>query len=97
MNNIILLHLQVVAAENLVKDQNTEGFSTIVQTLVKNSKYPAILGDDAVTQALARQWLEYSVLCVNYADNATNERRVLKVFVDFSRMYIREELFQLSL
>lgn len=62
-----------------MKNQSTEGFSTIVQTLVKNSKYPAILGDDAVTQALSRQWLEYAVLCVNYADNSINEKRVLKV------------------
>lgn len=77
-----------MAAENLEKDQSTEGFSTIVQTLVKNSKYPAILGDDAVTQALARQWLEYAVLCVNYADNATSERRVLKVLINLKNIKI---------
>ena len=62
-----------------MENQSTEGFSTIVQALVKNSKYPAILGDDAVTQALVRQWLEYAVLCVNYADNSMVEKRVLKV------------------
>ncbi|KAJ8673463.1 hypothetical protein QAD02_004725 [Eretmocerus hayati] len=67
-----------IASDDLVKNQSTEGFSTIVQALVRNSKYPAILGDDAVTQALTRQWLEYAVLCVNYADNSNNEKRVLK-------------------
>ncbi|XP_058799799.1 eukaryotic translation elongation factor 1 epsilon-1 [Phymastichus coffea] len=67
-----------VTSDDLIKNQCTEGFSTIVQALVKNSKYPAILGDDAVTQALTRQWLEYAVLCVNYADNSINEKRVLK-------------------
>ncbi|XP_014212487.1 uncharacterized protein LOC106642304 isoform X2 [Copidosoma floridanum] len=67
-----------VATDDLIKNQSTEGFSTIVQTLVKNSKYPAILGDDAITQALTRQMLEYAVLCVNYADNSNNEKRVLK-------------------
>ncbi|XP_011502630.1 PREDICTED: eukaryotic translation elongation factor 1 epsilon-1 [Ceratosolen solmsi marchali] len=67
-----------IVTDDLIKNQSTEGFSTIVQALVKNSKYPAILGDDAVKQALTRQWLEYAVLCVNYADNSINEKRVLK-------------------
>lgn len=75
----MLLHFQTVAASGLANNQSTEGFSTIVQALVKNSKYPAILGDDAVTQALTRQWLEYAVVCVNYADTSNNEKRILKV------------------
>ncbi|XP_014238892.1 eukaryotic translation elongation factor 1 epsilon-1 [Trichogramma pretiosum] len=66
-----------VAANGLVDSQSTEGFSTIIQAMVKNSKYPAILGDDSVTQALVRQWLEYAAVCINFADNSAFERRVL--------------------
>ncbi|XP_015597860.1 eukaryotic translation elongation factor 1 epsilon-1 isoform X1 [Cephus cinctus] len=70
----------VVAAKDLLEKESLEGFSTIVQTLVKLSKFSNILGKDAVTQALTRQWLEYVVLNVNYADNLKNVKRILKVF-----------------
>ncbi|XP_015597861.1 eukaryotic translation elongation factor 1 epsilon-1 isoform X2 [Cephus cinctus] len=68
----------VVAAKDLLEKESLEGFSTIVQTLVKLSKFSNILGKDAVTQALTRQWLEYVVLNVNYADNLKNVKRILK-------------------
>ncbi|XP_015188117.1 PREDICTED: eukaryotic translation elongation factor 1 epsilon-1 [Polistes dominula] len=53
-------------------------FSTLIQALVKNSKYPDILGNDKETQALTRQWLEYILICINYADTSANVRKVLK-------------------
>lgn len=54
-------------------------FTTFIQTLVKNSRCPDILGNDKETQALVRQWLEYIINCVNYADTSVHAKRVLKV------------------
>lgn len=53
------------------------GFSTIVQALVKSSKYTNILSDKKETQALIQQWLEYIVICINYADIPINAKRIL--------------------
>lgn len=30
-------------------------------------------------KALSRQWLEYAVVCVNYADTPANAKRILQV------------------
>lgn len=70
---------QVVATDALVKNQTIEGFITIIQSLAKSSKCEDILGKDKITQALTKQWLEYAILHVNYADMPTNIRRILKV------------------
>ncbi|XP_017758740.1 PREDICTED: eukaryotic translation elongation factor 1 epsilon-1, partial [Eufriesea mexicana] len=56
----------------------TEGFSTMIQHLVEISKYPDILGTDNEMKALSRQWLEYAVVCVNFADISTIVKRVLQ-------------------
>ncbi|XP_011696597.1 PREDICTED: eukaryotic translation elongation factor 1 epsilon-1 [Wasmannia auropunctata] len=55
-----------------------QGFSTIVQALVKSSKCSDILGcNEKEAQALIQQWLEYIVICVNYADVPVNAKRIL--------------------
>nr|XP_050867177.1 eukaryotic translation elongation factor 1 epsilon-1 isoform X3 [Vespula vulgaris] len=63
---------------NLQADEPVTYFSTLIQTLVKNSIYPDILGNDKETQALTRQWLEYIIICINYADTSAHAKRVLK-------------------
>ncbi|XP_043683927.1 eukaryotic translation elongation factor 1 epsilon-1 isoform X2 [Vespula pensylvanica] len=63
---------------NLQADESVTYFSTLIQTLVKNSIYPDILGNDKETQALTRQWLEYIIICINYADTSAHAKRVLK-------------------
>ncbi|KAK2583023.1 hypothetical protein KPH14_009066 [Odynerus spinipes] len=63
---------------NLKPDEPVMYFSTLIQALVKYSKYPNILGIDKETQALTRQWLEYIVICINYADSSAHAKRVLK-------------------
>ncbi|XP_018374138.1 PREDICTED: eukaryotic translation elongation factor 1 epsilon-1 [Trachymyrmex cornetzi] len=54
-----------------------QGFSTIVQELVRSSKCSDILGNEKETQALIQQWLEYIVICINYADVPVNANRIL--------------------
>ncbi|XP_035724876.1 eukaryotic translation elongation factor 1 epsilon-1-like [Vespa mandarinia] len=63
---------------HLHADESVMYFTTFIQALVKNSRYPNILGDDKETQALTRQWLEYIINCVNYADTPAHAKRVLK-------------------
>ncbi|KAK0092383.1 hypothetical protein PV326_001573 [Microctonus aethiopoides] len=75
------LHLSinnVVAADDLIKSQTIEGFCTIVQELAKKSNYPDMLGNDRLTRAITKQWLEYAIVNINYADNVTNAKRILK-------------------
>ena len=63
-----------------MKNQSIEGFSTIIQALVKESKNNVKgLGRDKVEDALIGQWLEYAALYVNYADLPANARRIFKV------------------
>lgn len=71
----------MVSTEHRNLNKKIEGFGTIVQFLIENSKYPDILGIDNETKALSRQWLEYAVICVNYADNSANAKRVLQVIL----------------
>ncbi|XP_018406596.1 PREDICTED: eukaryotic translation elongation factor 1 epsilon-1 [Cyphomyrmex costatus] len=54
-----------------------QGFSTIVQALVRRSKCSDILSNEKETQALIQQWLEYIVICINYADVPANAKRIL--------------------
>ncbi|XP_012214483.1 eukaryotic translation elongation factor 1 epsilon-1 [Linepithema humile] len=54
-----------------------QGFSTIIQALVRSSKCPEILGSEKEVQALTQQWLEYAIVCVNHADLPVNAKRVL--------------------
>lgn len=68
----------VIVATDTSTNRTIRGFGTIIQALIRNSKYSEILGNDKETQALSRQWLEYAVVCVNYADTGVNEKRVLK-------------------
>ncbi|CAK9822519.1 Eukaryotic translation elongation factor 1 epsilon-1 [Anthophora retusa] len=76
--------LQLEMQENVVvttereSNKKIEGFSTLIQSLIENSKYPDILGTDNEIKALSRQWLEYAVVCVNYADTPANAKRVLQ-------------------
>ncbi|KAL2735702.1 eukaryotic translation elongation factor 1 epsilon-1 isoform X1 [Vespula squamosa] len=63
---------------NLQADEPVTYFSTLIQTLVKNSICPDILGNDKETQALTHQWLEYIIICINYADTSAHAKRVLK-------------------
>lgn len=63
----------------MVKNQTVEGFSTIVQALVADSKDPNVLGNNKLEQALTKQWLEYIVLYLNYGDIPANSRKILKV------------------
>jgi len=59
--------------------QPIQGFSTVIQALVRSSKCPEILGSEKEVQALTQQWLEYAVVCVDYADLPVNAKRVLNV------------------
>lgn len=71
--------LQVVVGTERTSNQKIEGFSTIIQSLIKNSRCSDILGDNKEIEALSRQWLEYAVLCVNYAETPANAKRILLV------------------
>ncbi|XP_017790665.1 PREDICTED: eukaryotic translation elongation factor 1 epsilon-1 [Habropoda laboriosa] len=83
-NYLDVTPLQLEMQENIVvsteqgSNKKIEGFSTIIQSLTENSKYPDIFGTDNEMKALSRQWLEYAVVCVNYADTPTNAKRVLQ-------------------
>ncbi|XP_060827010.1 eukaryotic translation elongation factor 1 epsilon-1 [Bombus pascuorum] len=68
----------VIVTTERESNEKIEGFSTIIQLLIENSKYPDILGIDNEMKALSRQWLEYAVVCVNYADTPANAKRVLQ-------------------
>ncbi|XP_043683926.1 eukaryotic translation elongation factor 1 epsilon-1 isoform X1 [Vespula pensylvanica] len=74
-NNVKIM---ITNINNLQADESVTYFSTLIQTLVKNSIYPDILGNDKETQALTRQWLEYIIICINYADTSAHAKRVLK-------------------
>ncbi|XP_043792972.1 eukaryotic translation elongation factor 1 epsilon-1 [Apis laboriosa] len=68
----------VIVTMERESNKKIEGFSTIIQFLIENSKYPDILGIDNEMKALSRQWLEYAVVCVNYADTPANAKRILQ-------------------
>ncbi|XP_043582994.1 eukaryotic translation elongation factor 1 epsilon-1 [Bombus pyrosoma] len=68
----------VIVTTERESNEKIEGFSTIIQLLIENSKYPDILGIGNEMKALSRQWLEYAVVCVNYADTPANAKRVLQ-------------------
>ncbi|XP_046749237.1 eukaryotic translation elongation factor 1 epsilon-1 [Diprion similis] len=77
--NLYMSENNVLASDDILVNQCVEGFSAVVQALVKNSTYPAKhLGSDTEKQALTRQWLEYAVLHINYADNPLNSKRILR-------------------
>ncbi|EZA58158.1 hypothetical protein DMN91_011793 [Ooceraea biroi] len=57
--------------------QPVQGFCTIVQDLARTSEYPDILGSEREVQALTQQWLEYAIVCANYADLSQNTKRIL--------------------
>ncbi|KYQ49492.1 hypothetical protein ALC60_11421, partial [Trachymyrmex zeteki] len=61
-----------------------QGFSTIVQALVRSSKCSDILGNEKETQALIQQWLEYIVICINHADVPVNANRILNARKELS-------------
>lgn len=54
-----------------------QGFSTVIQALVANSKCSDMLCSEKEVQALTQQWLEYVAVCVNHADLPVNAKRVL--------------------
>jgi len=64
-----------------------QGFSTIVQTLVRNSKCSDIFGNEKEVQASIQQWLEYIVICIDYANVPANVKRILNVSVIYIHMY----------
>ncbi|KAK9304072.1 hypothetical protein QLX08_004447 [Tetragonisca angustula] len=68
----------VVVATKRESNQKIEGFSSIIQSLIENSKYPDILGVNNEMKALSQQWLEYAVICINYADTPSNAKKVLQ-------------------
>ncbi|CAD1481132.1 unnamed protein product, partial [Heterotrigona itama] len=68
----------IVVATKRDSNQKIEGFSTIIQSLIENSKYPDILGVNNEMKALSQQWLEYAVVCINYADTPNNAKKVLQ-------------------
>ncbi|XP_076234858.1 aaRS-interacting multifunctional protein 3 [Calliopsis andreniformis] len=72
------MHENVIVSTERASNQKIEGFSTIIQSLIKNSKFPDILGNDKEIEALSRQWLEYAVVCVNYADTPANAKRIMQ-------------------
>lgn len=81
--------LQVIVTTERESNEKIEGFSTIIQLLIENSKYPDILGIDNEMKALSCQWLEYAVVCVNYADTPANAKRVLQVIkIQFIQLFI---------
>ncbi|KAF3428306.1 hypothetical protein E2986_05330 [Frieseomelitta varia] len=67
----------VVVATKRESNQKIEGFSTIIQSLIENSN-PDILGVNNEMKALSQQWLEYAVICINYADTPNNAKKVLQ-------------------
>nr|XP_050867175.1 eukaryotic translation elongation factor 1 epsilon-1 isoform X1 [Vespula vulgaris] len=80
-NNVkimVILFITTNLKKEKTADEPVTYFSTLIQTLVKNSIYPDILGNDKETQALTRQWLEYIIICINYADTSAHAKRVLK-------------------
>ncbi|XP_015509930.1 eukaryotic translation elongation factor 1 epsilon-1 [Neodiprion pinetum] len=77
--NLYMSENNILASDDILPNQCVEGFSAIVQALIMNSTSPARhLGSDTEKQALTRQWLEYAVLRINYADNALNSKRILR-------------------
>lgn len=54
-----------------------QGFSTVIQALVANSKCSDMLRSEREVQALTQQWLEYVAVCINHADLPVNAKRVL--------------------
>lgn len=79
---------QVIFTSEYEKNLSSiRGFSTIVQALVKSSKYTNILSNKKETQALIQQWLEYIVICINYADIPINAKRILNVSIIY--IYIK--------
>ncbi|XP_076284421.1 aaRS-interacting multifunctional protein 3 isoform X1 [Lasioglossum baleicum] len=68
----------VVVSREKASNKTIEGFGTIIQSLIKNSKCPDILGNNKEVEALSRQWLEYAVVCINYADTPANAKRILQ-------------------
>lgn len=78
LENVEISENNVVAATESKTQTIIEGFGTIIQALVKSSQCPDILGNDNEMQALSRQWLEYAVVCISYANNPATAKRVLK-------------------
>nr|XP_033324347.1 eukaryotic translation elongation factor 1 epsilon-1 [Megalopta genalis] len=72
------MHENVVVSTEQTSNKTTEGFGTIIQSLIKSSKCPEILGSNSEEEALSRQWLEYAVVCINYADTLANTKRILQ-------------------
>ena len=72
------MHENTIVHTEQASSQKIGGFSTIIQCLIKNSKCPDILGDNKEVEALSRQWLEYAVICINYADTPANAKRILQ-------------------
>ncbi|XP_054011120.1 eukaryotic translation elongation factor 1 epsilon-1 [Hylaeus anthracinus] len=72
------MHDNVIVSTERSSSQKIEGFSTIIQSLIKNSKCPDLLGCDKEVEALSRQWLEYAVVCVSYADTPANAKRIFQ-------------------
>ncbi|KZC06513.1 PREDICTED: eukaryotic translation elongation factor 1 epsilon-1 [Dufourea novaeangliae] len=72
------MHENVIVSTERTSNKTIEGFSTIIQSLIKNSRCPDILGNSNEIEALSRQWLEYAVVCVNYADTPANAKRILQ-------------------
>lgn len=74
----------VLVPEYKNDSQPIQGFSTIIQELVKSSKYPEILGSEKEVQALTQQWLEYAAVCANHADQSVDGK---KVFNELNRIF----------
>ncbi|XP_012267363.2 eukaryotic translation elongation factor 1 epsilon-1 [Athalia rosae] len=84
--NLYMSENNIVASDSIIENESVEGFSSIVQALATNSLCPAKhIGSDPEQQALTRQWLEYAVLYVNYADNSVNCKRILRELNDALR------------
>lgn len=78
MDNILSFQI-VLVPECKNNSQSIQGFSTIIEVLVRSSKCPEILGSEKEVQALTKQWLEYAIVCVNHADLPANAKKVLNV------------------
>jgi len=52
-----------------------------VQALVRNSKCSDIFANEKEAQASIQQWLEYIVICIDYADVPANVKRILNVSI----------------
>ncbi|XP_034192965.1 aaRS-interacting multifunctional protein 3 [Osmia lignaria lignaria] len=72
------VHENAIVTTDRKSNQKIEGFNSIVQSLIENSECSDILGTDNEMKALSRQWLEYAVVCVNYADTPANVKIVLQ-------------------